>query len=316
MKTSSRTNEPLAGITRGLCYSGFREGQHPDRGEGAVNPSYEQTLEDLSIIAAAGFGLIRVYDSGENSHLTLKIIREHGLPLKVLLGIWLKAEISNHETCQWLAEQIPEETLQANRRANADEIRRGIALANSFGDEVIAVNVGNEILVDWNDHGIEPESAMAYVKQVKAAISQPVSVADNVHWWVESGAELADVCDFLAVHSYPVWNGSDIDAGLPVTVGEMEMVMNAYPDKQIVLSEAGWASVAEEFGDRAGEEEQKRYFTELMNWSEQSNTTVMFFEAFDEPWKGAADAPLGAEKHWGLWDVRRRPKLAMRPADA
>ena len=30
-----------------ICYSGYREGQHPDRGDGAVNPSREEILQDL-----------------------------------------------------------------------------------------------------------------------------------------------------------------------------------------------------------------------------------------------------------------------------
>ena len=30
----------LAGVSEAVCYSGFRTGQHPDRGDGAVNPSY------------------------------------------------------------------------------------------------------------------------------------------------------------------------------------------------------------------------------------------------------------------------------------
>jgi hypothetical protein len=40
------------------------------------------------------------------------------------------------------------------------------------------------------------------------------------------------------------------------------------------------------------------------------NITTFFFEAFDEDWKGDEN-PLGAEKHWGLFTVQRRPKLAL-----
>lgn len=38
-------------IIGAICYSGFRTGQHPDRGEGAVNPTTEQIAEDLHIIS-------------------------------------------------------------------------------------------------------------------------------------------------------------------------------------------------------------------------------------------------------------------------
>jgi len=38
---------------------------------------------------------------------------------------------------------------------------------------------------------------------------------------------------------------------------------------------------------------------------------VFFFEAFDEPWKGDEHDVLGAEKHWGFFNVDRSPKLVM-----
>lgn len=42
-------DDRLAGVVRGIAYSGFRDGQHPDRGEGAVYPSDGEILEDLEI---------------------------------------------------------------------------------------------------------------------------------------------------------------------------------------------------------------------------------------------------------------------------
>ena len=50
----------------------------------------------------------------------------------------------------------------------------------------------------------------------------------------------------------------------------------------------------------------------MLGWATETGTTVFFFEAFDEPWKGDPNNPLGAEKHWGLWNVDRTPKLVMR----
>jgi exo-beta-1,3-glucanase (GH17 family) len=149
---AQRPSQLIAGQVVAVAYSGFREGQHPDRGAGAVNPDQDEILEDLRILVTHGFGLIRLYDSGENSSTTLQLIREHGLPIRVLLGIWLDAEFSNHLGCPWLDEPIPEDRLTANALRNAAELRRGIELARRFDDIVVAVNVGNEALVDWNDH--------------------------------------------------------------------------------------------------------------------------------------------------------------------
>ena len=298
----------LAGEVMAISYSGFREGQHPDRGDGAVNPSNAEILEDLEILVAHDFKLIRLYDSGENSLATLELIREHDLPIKVLLGMWLEAEFSNHEGCAWLDEPIPESELVENTVRNIAEVMRGIDLARQFDDIVVAVNVGNEALVDWNDHMVPLENVIAYVRQVKAAIEQSVTVADNYAWWIRDGAPLAAEVDFIGVHTYAAWEDKSIDEALAYTIENVEDVHAALPDKPIAILEAGWATVAIEFGDRASEANQERYYHELQDWATRINVTVFFFEAFDEPWKGDPAVPMGAEKHWGIFNVGRTPK--------
>jgi exo-beta-1,3-glucanase (GH17 family) len=301
----------LAGEIMAVAYSGFREGQHPDRGEGAVNPSRREILEDLEILVAHGFRLIRLYDAGENAVTILELIREHELPLKVLQGIWLSAELSNHEGCPWLDEPIPDEELVANITMNQEEIRRGIDLAREFADIIIAVNVGNEALVDWTDHLVPLAALIRYVRQVKAGIDQPVTVAENYEWWIRDGTPLAVELDFIGVHTYPVWEGRTIDEGLSYTIENIAGVAAALPDRPIAILEAGWATTAEEFGGRASERAQARYFTELADWARAAQMTIFFFSAFDEPWKGDPTRPLGAEKHWGLFKLDRTPKYLL-----
>jgi exo-beta-1,3-glucanase (GH17 family) len=294
-----------------IAYSGFREGQHPDRGDGAINPSEEETLEDLKILENAGFGLIRLYDCDENSQMVLEVIQEKKLPIKVLLGIWLDAEISNHQGCEWLTEPIAEEKLLENTKKNMAEVQRGIELANTYSDVVVAVNVGNEALVSWNDHMVTLDSIIAYVRQVKAGIEQPVTVADNYEWWIQEGAPLAAELDFIGVHTYPAWENKPIEEGLSYTIQNIEDVHAALPDSKIAILEAGWATTGIEFGDRASEDNQLRHYNELKAWATSVNTTVFFFEAFDEPWKGHLENVNGAEKHWGIYFVDRTPKKVM-----
>jgi exo-beta-1,3-glucanase (GH17 family) len=301
----------LAGETIAVAYSGFREGQHPDRGAGANNPSDEEILEDLELLRDNGFKLIRMYDTEENTRSTLELIRKHQLPIKVLLGMWLRAELSNHEGCPWLHEPIPDEELAANKLKNLAEIERGIGLATEFEDIVVAVNVGNEALVDWNDHMVPLEKVIEYVRFVKSSIDQPVTVADNYEWWIRDGAPLAAEVDFIGVHTYPVWEDKSIGEALAYTVENIDGVREALPGKPIAILEAGWATAATEFGERANEADQLRYFNELGDWAAANNMTVFFFEAFDEPWKGDENDPLGAEKNWGLFNVDRSPKEVM-----
>lgn len=302
----------LAGLAKGLAYSGFRRGQHPDRGDGAVNPSDAEIREDLRILSRdSNFGLIRLYDSQANSEAALRLIKANKIKLKVMLGAWLSAELSNPH-CPWLKTPIPRVTLDANKVKNQREIENAIRLAKKYPGIVVAVNVGNEALVDWNDHRVGLASVISYVRQVKRAIRQPVTVADNYAWWAKNGKALAREVDFVTVHTYPEWEGKDIDEALSYSVANVQAVHAALPESRLVIGEAGWATVASEFGTRANEENQKRYVTELTTWAKQHKVTTFIFEAFDEDWKGDPSDARGAEKHWGLFTVDRKPKLAMR----
>jgi len=302
----------LDGRVMGVCYSGFRAGQHPDRGDGAVNPTDEAILEDLRILLRdTPFRLLRLYDSRENSETVLRLIKEHALPFRVMLGAWLQAEVNNPD-CPWKPEPFTDDELAANRLANRGEVGHAIRLANAYPEIVNAVAVGNEALVVWNDHMVPVESVIAYVRRVRAAVAQPVTVADNYDWWARHGKALAAELDFVSVHIYPVWEERDIDAGVSYGIENMQRVRDALPDARLVITEAGWATTANEFGPRATEAKQARYFRGLYDWARDMNITTYFFEAFDESWKGDPNSPGGAEKHWGLYFEDRTPKRLIR----
>lgn len=301
----------IAGEFLALAYSGFRSGQHPDRGSGDNSPTPAQVEEDLRILADHGVHLIRLYDSGPNSALVLETIEGKKLPMKVMLGAWLHAELSAHETCAWLTEPIPQEELDANKKKNGEELERTIALATKHKDTVVAVNVGNEALVTWNDHLVSEEAMVGYLKQVKAAITQPVTTADNYVAWAAHGKALMTAADFALVHTYPIWEGKPLDESMKYTKANLQTVLDAIPDAPIAIGEAGWATTATEFGSRASEEKQAAYVSQLLAFGEAHNITVFVFEAFDEDWKGNDD-PDGAEKHWGLFFIDRTPKLGVK----
>jgi len=176
--------------------------------------------------------------------------------------------------------------------------------------------VGNEALVDWTDHMVSREAIIAYVRAVKAGVDQPVTVADNYAWWVAHGAPLARELDFVGVHTYPFWLGQTIDEALAESVKSLEEVHAALPESRLAILEAGWATAATEFPEQANPANQTRYLREMRDWAETANVTVFFFEAFDEPWKGDPNNPLGAEKNWGLFTEDRKPKPALAPTGA
>lgn len=302
----------LAGTTEAVAYSGYREGQHPDRGDGEVLPSREETLEDLRLLARDGnFPLIRVYDAGAQTRQVLEVLRDEQLPIKVMLGAWLAAELSNHEDCAWLSAPIPDETLAANALANAAQVESAIALVHEFPEQIVAVNVGNEALVTWNDHLVSIDAMVGYLTQVREAVDVPVTTADNYVAWTVHADALTPVVDLAMVHTYPQWEGHDLDTAMPYTLENLQAVRTALPDTPLVVGEAGWASHASEFGERASEAKQHAYVDALTGWARDANVTTFVFEAFDEPWKGDPGNPDGAEKHWGLFTVDRKPKAIL-----
>ena len=306
-----KPSDLLCGVKRAVCYSGFRRGQHPDRGAGAVNPSDAETLEDLQLLSRRGnFSLIRLYDAQANSEAVLRLIKEHKLKVKGMLGAWLDAEVNN-PNCPWLKQSLSQDVLDGNKSKNAKEIERAIRLASQYSNIVVAVAVGNEALVDWSDHRVPVNAVIRYVRQVKKSVSQPVTVADNYAWWARQGSALARELDFVSVHTYPVWECKDADQAMAFSIANIQAVRDALPRARLVITEAGWATVAREFGPRASEENQKCYYDALSAWAGRMNITTFFFEAFDEDWKGDPNDPLGAEKHWGLFTIDRKAKRAM-----
>ena len=90
--------------------------------------------------------------------------------------------------------------------------------------------------------------------------------------------------------------------------------MDHHPGKPVVITEAGWTTASNGRGiepHNASEELQAQYYEELLEWTTKEKVLTFVFEAFDEPWKGSPD-PLEPEKHWGLFNLDRTPKLVMR----
>ncbi len=290
-----------------ICYSGYREGQSPHDGR---YPTFAQVHEDLRILAM-NWQYLRLYDSGRHAEIVLEVIRNDRLNLQVMLGADMAAELSNPD-CPWGA-QYGVQTLASNRQANSDEVDRMIDLARRYPECVFSVSVGNEAAVEWTDHLVPVESLLAYVRRVKSAVRQPVTFCENYVPWTGKLEVLAAELDFISVHSYPVWEYRTIEAALDYTKENYYGVAKHYPDKPVVITEAGWTTSSNGKGidsSNASQELQAIYYRQLLDWTRDAGILAFVFEAFDEPWKGSSD-PFEPEKHWGLFTVDRRPKLVM-----
>lgn len=290
-----------------ICYSGFREGQSPESG---IFPSYEEIKEDLLLLEPR-WKYIRLYDCDLHSEIALEVIRKEKLDIKVMLGVYINAEVSNHN-CAW-GGVYSAETLEKNKLENEQKVNQVIELANKYADSVAWVSAGNEATVEWTDHMVPVERVVYLVKLIQQKCKQPVTFCENYLTWLEKLAPLAEAVDFISIHTYPVWEYKNIEEAMQYTMENYYAVAEAYPDKTVVITEAGWTTKSNGRGiepHQVNEEYQKIYFNELVNWSKDSGTITFVFEAFDETWKGSDDA-LEPEKHWGIFNMDRSPKLVV-----
>ena len=290
-----------------ICYSGFREGQMP----GGKVPSYKEIKEDL-LILHKNWKYLRLYDCDAHAEVVLEVIKKENFDFKVMLGAYIVAEVNNYG-CPW-GGSYSEEQLAKNKVYNINQINKLIQFANTYPDIIFSLSAGNEACVDWTDHYVPVDNVIKYVRMIKKGANQPVTFCENYVPWLDHLKDLVDEIDFISIHTYPVWEYKNLHEAMEYTKQNFYSVANKYPDKLVVITEAGWTTYSNGRGicpSNVSEEHQKIYYNDLVNWCKEDNILTFVFEAFDEPWKGSEEA-LEPEKHWGLFKVDRTPKLVMK----
>lgn len=279
--------------------------------------------QDMDLLVAGGFKLIRLFDSSDMvAKQTLEVIRDNSLDIKVYLGAYLQGYGNSKSS------------------ANDAEVARAVALANQFSAIVLAVSVGNEMLIfDYNKID-SPATLAGYITKVRNAVNQPVTTDDNYGFWKTAPSAITDTVDFVALHTYVeqdtlyapgLWDWQQLaiapaaraaammDAAIAATKVQYSSV-RSYLDfaglqhLPIVVGETGWHAVNTGNGGgnlafRASPANQKMFVDRLRTWEAADRTgagprTVFVFEAFDEPWK--LD-----DNFWGMFTVDRKARCAI-----
>lgn len=234
---------------------------------------------DLALLATR-FDCIRTY-SMTGLEAIPELARKHGL--KVMLGAWVNASAED----------------------TAKEVKALIAAANAYPDVVTAVIVGNETLLRKEVTG--PQLAKL-IRQVKAAVKQPVTYADVWEYWLQY-PEVAPAVDFLTIHLLPYWedNPKSIDDALAHVAQIHDTFARQFAPKDILIGETGWPSEGRQretaLPSRVNEAKFIRSFVAM---AEQNGWHYNLIEAFDQPWKREAEGAVGG--YWGLFDAVRQEK--------
>ena len=276
-----------------ISYGGYR-GKSRE-----VQPSIEDIKEDLQIMFAQGFRVIRTYDLhhpfAEN---TLKAISElknsdSDFEMYVMLGAWIQ--------CKDAFTDLPihnEEDLEGNKV----EIAKAVRLAQEYQDIVKVIAVGNEAMVHWaTSYHLEPKYVLKWVKylqdlKINGTINNNIWItsSDNFASWGGGSEEyhnddldeLIRSVDYVSMHTYafhdtyynPVfWNLSGdsedlskkdiikkaiqkaVEYELSQFNSVQEYVHGIDLSKQVHIGETGWSSVASDLYGYGGTEAADEY---------------------------------------------------------
>lgn len=290
--------------------------------------------EDLKMLQQGNFRLIRLFDSSDKvAKLVLDVIAEDSLDIKVHLGAYVNS-----------FKYVDNPYLNAEIKAgNESELARVVALATNakYKDIILAVSVGNETMVDWSSVPVDPADMAKYIKDVRKQVTQPVTTDDNFKFYTNPIPKIVmDEIDFASIHSYPNidteypdgdlywdWKKLSVPAGPARATAMMDASMvelrkqyqrtrdalNSMGHSQmpIVIGETGWkARITGDQRFRAHPVNQKMYFQRLEQWRQESRLSgngpanIIYFEAFDEPWKQGDDG-------WGLFNVNRKARYVV-----
>ena len=327
-----------------ISYGGYRGVSRSEQ------PTLAQLKEDMRILYAMGIRFLRTYNVQlPHASNVVKAIAElkqtdPDFEMYVMLGAWIDCEgawtgAPNHAVQDFEANGEEIERAVALTRQFPD-IVKVIAVGNeAMVHWAASYFVAPEVILHWVNH----------LQGLKAEGDLPsdlwITSSDNFASWGGGGPEyhnadldsLVLAVDYVSMHTYPFhdthynptfWKGeefdpTDVDGAMARAVAYSQhqyasvvnYVRRLDADKPVHIGETGWASVSDGFygpeGSRASDEyKQALFYHGMREWTQSSGISCFYFEAFDEPWKSAAN-PTDSENHFGLFTKDGEAKHAI-----
>lgn len=265
------------GTMMGVSFNPHRRGQDPEKQQ---FPTEQQIDNDLQLFSGKAHA-VRIYSVTHGLEMVPELAARHDL--NVTAGAWISS----------------------NEIANEIEIDNLIALSNKHRNVVRSL-VGNEAILRKD---VSVEQMIDYLRRVKKQVWRPVSTSEPWHVWVEH-PELADEVDFIAAHILPYWEGIPVEQAVDYAIERYQQLRQTFPDKQIVVTEAGWPSGGQPVKQSEPSLVNQAWFLRnFLNRAREEGITYYIVEAFDQPWKMHQEGSSGA--YWGLYDLDRNPKFTM-----
>lgn len=270
--------DPWAKTTMGLTFDPMRK---HDTQNGKTYPSIANIDSDLALLANKVYS-VRTYSVSKGLDQVPELAEKHHL--NVALGAWISSDLA----------------------ANRKELDTLIDTCRRNDKNIVRILVGNEVLLR---HDLPEQQLIDYIHEIRQIDNRPVSTSETWEDWLVHPKLAAEV-DFIAVHILPYWEGISASDAVDAVFVRYYKLKSLYPDKPIVITEVGWPSDGQPFGEAiASRANQATFLREFMRRADQEKISYYIVEAFDQPWKRSIEGSVGA--YWGIFDSDRHPKFPL-----
>ena len=329
-----------------ISYGGYRGVSRSEQ------PTLAQLKEDMRILHAMGIRFLRTYNVQlPHASNVVKAISElkqadPSFEMYVMLGAWIDCEGAWTGSPNHAVQDFEANGEEIQRAVALTQQFPDIVKVIAVGNEAMvhwaaSYFVAPEVILHWVNHlqGLKADGVLPSDLWITSS--------DNFASWGGGGPEYhnADLdslilaVDYVSMHTYPFhdthynptfWKGeefdpTDVDGAMARAVAYsqnqyasvVDYVRRLDPNKPVHIGETGWASVSDGFygpeGSRAADEyKQALFYHGMREWTQSSGISCFYFEAFDEPWKSAAN-PTDSENHFGLFTKDGEAKFAIWP---
>ncbi|KAG2200354.1 hypothetical protein INT47_002268 [Mucor saturninus] len=234
-------------------------------------PSYEQIKGDFEKIQLYT-NRVRTFSMSVCNQGALALQAANELGMNIYLGMWIDTPA----------------TFEAEMAALTNVMQSGASF-----DKVDAIIVGSEVLYRKDTD----ENTLAdYIKKVGQLVRPKGIQVTTADVYYEFPPVVVAELDFLMMNAFPYWEGVTVENGATTLIEHFNSaVLGKSLGKPVRISETGWPSSGPNFGASiASPENEKLYLSNALCLTRKNNIDMIYFSAFDEPYKA------GVEAHWGI----------------
>ncbi|KAI8321919.1 glycoside hydrolase, partial [Martensiomyces pterosporus] len=260
---------------------------NPKQLKNGACPTIDTVRDDLKVLRAYT-NQVRIYSVNDCNQGEPVLRAMENTDWKVQLGLWINQNDTVFNT----------------------DLKELLRLAGIFDFKkyVSSVIVGNEAIYRKEQTSSQ---VAAKVQDTKAALSKaglssiPVTVSET---WPYYDKTLVDAVDYVNVHAFPFWEGTNINGAQDKVFGHIYDIQKIAGSKKVVIGETGWPDAGGNYDDAVpSPENEQRYMKEFICRANIENIDYIWFSAFDEAWKPTTNAS-DVETHWGIIKGDKSPK--------